>query len=456
MFGWLSSTVVFASSTKRCTKPRPSASSARICFTTSRFSKPPAPRKVARYTRAMPPARARARGRTCRRSAETRAAYIVPSSWEARSLVGAPRCRVGKRHIIGGHWASTLCRPADAEEGQLAYELEALGDFPPSTDTHESLSADRTLVVPGATRAAWLTASDPFSSYLGLGTATPNGDIDVSLWPAGEFCELPITTPGCDYPGGGEGYAMGVSADGRTLLVAGGDASAEQDAEHTHDVASSAAVVDLATSRATCLPRDAALQVARAGATVTPLGDGLLVAGGYDPDNRDAIGSAEAFDPSTRTFGADPISISARAQHGAVALSTGEVLLVGGRGSSRRHHRTNARLRRHQVAALPQERLCDDLAAARSRRVTALRRSRLHRRRNGRRFSAGGGSGAALARRRRAYRGASRRRAFVSRRSGHSYGAQRLHRDARRRDPRRRRLLRAQRCGEQLVQRSLR
>ena len=47
------------------------ASSSRICLTTSFFSKPPAPRSVARKTRAIPPRESSARGRTCRRPAET-------------------------------------------------------------------------------------------------------------------------------------------------------------------------------------------------------------------------------------------------------------------------------------------------------------------------------------------------------------------------------------------------
>ncbi|HVW28345.1 MAG TPA: hypothetical protein VHC69_23440 [Polyangiaceae bacterium] len=234
-------------------------------------------------------------------------------------------------HTIVGHWASSLCRPAATEDGQFDFELEALGDFPPTTDTHESLKAGRELVVPGTTRAAWLTATDDFSSYLGLGTADDAANIDVSLWPSGSFCELSVATSSCAYPAGGKAYAMGVASDGRTLLIAGGDASAEQDVDPTTDVASSAAVIDLATSRTTCLPRDAALQVARAGATITPLGGGLLVAGGYDPSAGNApVGSAETFDPTTHAFGADPITISARAHHGAVALASNEVLLVGG------------------------------------------------------------------------------------------------------------------------------
>src|SRR5262249_19524356 len=63
MFGCDSSTVVFASATNLRTKASSVASSARICLTTSFFSKPPAPRRVAKNTRAMPPT-ARGRSRT--------------------------------------------------------------------------------------------------------------------------------------------------------------------------------------------------------------------------------------------------------------------------------------------------------------------------------------------------------------------------------------------------------
>src|SRR5271170_7619537 len=63
MFGWARATVVLASSTNRRTNSSSHARSSRICFTTSRFSKPPAPRNVASTTRAIPP-RASSRSRT--------------------------------------------------------------------------------------------------------------------------------------------------------------------------------------------------------------------------------------------------------------------------------------------------------------------------------------------------------------------------------------------------------
>jgi hypothetical protein len=236
-------------------------------------------------------------------------------------------------HTISAHWASSACKPMATSAAQFQFDLEALGDFPPSIDTHESLNREQPLVVPSSTRAASLSASDGFSSYIGLGVASTDSDIDVSLWPDTGFCELPLARGDCDYLGGGTGYAMGVAADGRSLLVAGGDARREGDDARTRAVAGSAAFVDLTTGRATCLSGSDGLQVGRAGATVTALGDEFLVAGGVDPTEQNGvISSAELFDPATRSFAADPIALvpRGRARHGAVALASNEVLLVGG------------------------------------------------------------------------------------------------------------------------------
>lgn len=75
------------------------------------------------------------------------------------------------------------------------------------------------------------------------------------------------------------------------------------------------------------------LNVARAGATGTRLPDGrVLIAGGGDSEsrNRHALASAELFDPATGSFAATGSLRDRRYKHGAVALPSGDVLIVGG------------------------------------------------------------------------------------------------------------------------------
>jgi hypothetical protein len=230
-------------------------------------------------------------------------------------------------HTIGAHWASTACAPTS----KVTYDLEALGDFPPTMDTSEFLEGEKRLVVPAATRSVSLSARDSFTDFLGLGLATDTADIDVALWPSGSACEVPVQNDDCGYPGAGQGYAIGVSADGRTLLVAGGDASRAGD-DAARAAASGAVTVDLGTGKVRCIPASRGLQFGRAGATISTFGSKLLVAGGYDPiDGTSApFFFAEVYDPETRAFDAAPVGIHARARHGAVTLASGEVLLVGG------------------------------------------------------------------------------------------------------------------------------
>lgn len=72
--------------------------------------------------------------------------------------------------------------------------------------------------------------------------------------------------------------------------------------------------------------------------TATLLGDGrVLIAGGLSPDGEDlaALPSAELYDPATDTFlGTSPMA-DGRANHSAVALSDGAVLVMGGGGGER-------------------------------------------------------------------------------------------------------------------------
>src|SRR5215471_314473 len=69
-------------------------------------------------------------------------------------------------HIIAAHWASSECKGA---AGSTGFDLEALGDFPPSSENYEHLEAAQDLLVPAASRSASLTASDGFANFSGLG-----------------------------------------------------------------------------------------------------------------------------------------------------------------------------------------------------------------------------------------------------------------------------------------------
>ena len=73
------------------------------------------------------------------------------------------------------------------------------------------------------------------------------------------------------------------------------------------------------------------LGVARVDNTATPLPDGrVLVVGGIVPGMGDSIGSAELYDPGTKTFAPTGSLRTARSAHAAALLRSGEVLVGGG------------------------------------------------------------------------------------------------------------------------------
>src|SRR5262249_8870625 len=129
MFGWLSATVVFASSTKRLMNSS-YASSSRICFTTSFFSKPPAPRSVARLTRAMPP------------RASSRSSTYLPKTWgyirgvrvhRSTSVLAIAVLLACKKDATVEDRAITAHAPGACAMGPNAYVLYyGLGDFDPA------------------------------------------------------------------------------------------------------------------------------------------------------------------------------------------------------------------------------------------------------------------------------------------------------------------------------------
>lgn len=109
--------------------------------------------------------------------------------------------------------------------------------------------------------------------------------------------------------------------DGKVLIAGGYDGGR---------VLRSAEVFDPATGR---LAPVGDLRIARSGATGTLLPDGrILLVGGGDGESagRRALASAEIFDPATGRFTMTGSLAQRRYKHGAVALPSGDVLIVGG------------------------------------------------------------------------------------------------------------------------------
>lgn len=110
-------------------------------------------------------------------------------------------------------------------------------------------------------------------------------------------------------------------ADGRVLIAGGYDGSQNRaDAEIYDPVTSTMTVVG-------------SLHQARSGATGTVLRNGMIIivgGGNAVEPGRHTLASAELFDPTTKTFKLTDSLAQRRYKHGAVALPSGDVLIVGG------------------------------------------------------------------------------------------------------------------------------
>lgn len=216
------------------------------------------------------------------------------------------------------------CGPGPAS---LGLSLEALGDFEATPFTTESAPGDAAgapLTFPERTRAVSALAQGGGLSWLGIGEAGGDADIDVLLWRRDSSC---IAGDVGDEP---RGAALGV-LPGHALVLVAGSLVASADAAR-------AFTLDLRTGEATEVV--AGMLPGRAFASVTAFGEGaLLVAGGVDPSASGgdlgaapASDSATLFDAASRRFDRSaliPLS-QPRARHGAVVLASGETLLVGG------------------------------------------------------------------------------------------------------------------------------
>ena len=211
-------------------------------------------------------------------------------------------------------------------------ELAALGEFPISNNTYESLSLttqSAKLAFPAGTLALAATASADATDQAFLGYGERHADrLDFLLWPEGTSCELLRAD---SYPGKLGGQALGYASKSGLVLAAGSNAGAS-------GAVVGALTFDARTGGAAVVDPRAVLAEPRAFATVTEFGDQVLVAGGEYPihdASRPAnvfSHSAEVYDPVTQRFEASLLSLAvATTRHAAIVLESGETALFGGR-----------------------------------------------------------------------------------------------------------------------------
>jgi hypothetical protein len=222
--------------------------------------------------------------------------------------------------------------------------LYAGGDFEPSVDRPPTAEVflrevGRTMAnLPKQTRSLVVDVSQREIDWRGMTdfAFTTKGPINVLVWPGGESCRLTRDVE--------RRSDMTFGVVGRHFIVAGGRSLDGSQVPHTY-------VGDLSTGAIERLAFG--LNTRRSNPSITSFRarndpDGptpALVAGGHDPDSgigdvpHRAIATAEIYVPKIGApsdfgdFERQRIDLSEpRTRHGAVVLSTGETLLVGGRG----------------------------------------------------------------------------------------------------------------------------
>ena len=211
-------------------------------------------------------------------------------------------------------------------------QLDALGDFPTSNRTGESLSLtaqNAELTFPSDTLALQATARADSSDGTFIGFSERDDDgLDFLLWPQQSSCEL---LRAGTYPAGLGGEAFGFATQTGLLMIAGSDG-------FSSPAVVGALTFDTRTGQSFVVdPRDA-MRIPRSFATVTEFGQKLLVAGGESPIHESTVAAselndtAEVYDPTTRTFESDFVPLSLRVtRHAATVLENGETVLIGGR-----------------------------------------------------------------------------------------------------------------------------
>jgi hypothetical protein len=201
-------------------------------------------------------------------------------------------------------------------------ELIALGDFDRSNDSVVILSSDaafQNVHLPEDTRAAELETLGG-DAFWGSGTLDPYNQLSILLWPRDRSCVLTRFDAGLTAEP--RAWSLGASDRLEALLVTGPGQGGGL-----------AAYVDLTSGVARALDAARGPRVPRTDASVSELGDALVLAGGIDASGR-VLDSAEVFDPALGRFG-EPKALSLpRARHAALSLPAGRSLLIGGESES--------------------------------------------------------------------------------------------------------------------------
>jgi hypothetical protein len=209
--------------------------------------------------------------------------------------------------------------------------LTPLGSFAASLEaTSVPLdAAGRELVFDERTRGidAVATASSG-PEFSGHSERRRSSGLDVLLWPKARACALSDGP----YPGHAGGQALGYSPASGLAISAGESLDTGSSEESTGPGSTLLFATDLGVS--SVVPREGALRIPRAFASVSSFGEGLLVAGGENPlgaSTLDAAGTAEVFSAERLGFDATLNLVFRRTRHAAVTLrDSGETLLVGG------------------------------------------------------------------------------------------------------------------------------
>ena len=220
---------------------------------------------------------------------------------------------------IVAHYVPACAPATDSAPAQL--ELVALGDFDRSNDSVSILSSDvklEALALPPETRAVELSTLGA-RGYWGTGELDPRQQIPVLLWPRESACqigELPALADDAQ-------WLFGASAQASRVYCLAGLPDQAGDAPGLE--------LDLSTAQLTQLASDQHLAAPRRFASLSELGEQLVIAGGIDPGGSQHRADAELFDPVTQQFQSERRTLAvARARHAALNLPSGSTLLIGG------------------------------------------------------------------------------------------------------------------------------